>query len=156
MASPQDPATARSLPLTASRDVHANCGPDLDKYLPIPKADRELGSELQSLGHLVQQHVEDHYHGEPKFTTTGFIGQTLVDLGLGEDTKGLPGAAQLANMAANPSIRPLALQHIIMRVVFMSLAMNSKCEISLLPSLVMNMIRDMPPVEEHVGNPAGE
>lgn len=136
--------------------MHANRGPDLDKYLPIPKADGELRSELQSLGHLVQQHVEDHYHGEPKFTTTAFISQTLVEVGLGEDTKSLPGAAQLANMAANPSIRPLVLQHIIMRVIFMSLTMSAECGISLLPSLVMDMVRDMPPVEKHVGNPQGE
>lgn len=151
-----DPSTVGSLAFAPSRDVPLNRGSDLDKYLPIPKADRELAGELQSLGYLVQQHVEDHYHGEPKFTSTGLISQALVDLGLGEGSNTLPGAAQLASMAANPSIRHAALQHIIMRVTFMSLAMNSQCRISLLPSAVMELTRAMPSVEEHVGNAEGK
>lgn len=143
------------MPFAHFRDVSSSRGPEMDKFLPIPKADRELARELQSLGHLVQQHVEDHYHVEPKFTTTGFISQSLVDLGFGDDTKGVPSAAQLATMAANPSIRHVALQHIIMRVVFASLTLKSNSKISLLPPAIVDLVRDMPPIEEHVGNIEG-
>lgn len=151
-----DTSTVLSLPFPASRGVPLDRGSDLDQYLSTPKADRELAGELQSLGYLVQQHVEDHYHGEPKFTSTGFTSQALVDLGLGQDSGALPGVAQLANMAANPSIRHVALQHIIMRVTFMSLTMNSHCNISLLPSALVDLARAMPSVEQHVGNTEGK
>lgn len=151
-----DPSTVESPSFPAVRDVHPNRGPDLDKYFPIPKADRELASELQSLGHLVQQHVEDYYHGEPKFTSTGFISEALIDLGLGEDGNELPGTAQLTSMAANPTTRHAALQHIITRVIFMSLSMKSGRNISLLPSAIKDLLRDMPPVEKHSGSPEGK
>lgn len=148
---------ASILPLTAPQDVRPNREPDIEEYLPIPKADRELASELQSLCHLIQQHVENHYHGEPKFTSTGLINQALVDLGFDDEcAKELPGAAQLANMAANPSIRPITLQHIITRVIFMSLSINSESNVSLLPSAIVDLVRDMPPIEKHVGNPEGK
>lgn len=144
-----------SQPFPASPDGVSSAAPDLDKYLAIPQSDRELSSELQSLGHLVQQHVEDNYHLEPVTESIESLEETLRKLGISEDEKGTPSPTQLTTMAINPDTRHVALQHVIMRVIFMSLSAKPAGKFSLLPSTVTSLIQETPPVEKHLGNPEG-
>lgn len=128
---------------------------DLDQFLAVPKSDKELAGELQSLGYLIQQHVEDNYHLLPPGQGAGSLSQVLVDLGLGDSESSLPKPGHLAAMALDPSTRLPALQHVIARVIFGSLTVKSVGKISLLPSAVSSLVREMPPCEKHMGNPEG-
>lgn len=128
----------------------------LDEFLLLPKPDKELAGELQSLGHLIQQHVEDHYHLLPVQKSISSLGQALTVLGLAVDKKALSGLAQLADMSAEPRTRHVALQHVISRVIFESLAFRSTSKLSMLPPTVLSLVREMPPCEKHLGNPEGQ
>lgn len=128
---------------------------DLDQFLPVPKSDRELAGELQSLGYLIQQHVEDNYHLSPVEQRAESLSQDLVDLGPGDGEGTLPKPDQLAAMAEDPDTRFAALQHVIARVIFESLTVRSAGKISMLPPSVSSLVRGMPPCEKHIGNPEG-
>lgn len=128
---------------------------DLDQFLAVPKSDKELADELQSLGYLIQQHVEDNYHLLPVGQSAGSLSQVLVDLGLGNGGSSLLKPGELAIMALDPSTRLAALQHVIARAVFESLTIQSVGKISLLPPSVASLVRNMPPCEKHMGNPEG-
>lgn len=129
---------------------------DLDQFLLAPKPDKELAGELQSLGHLIQQHVEDYYHLSPVEESISSLSQALTELGLAVDGKAFPGPAQLADMSANSRMRHVALQHVISRVIFESLAVKSTSRISMLPPAVSSLVREMPPCEKHLGSPEGQ
>ncbi|KUI68785.1 hypothetical protein VM1G_04425 [Cytospora mali] len=126
---------------------------DLDQFLLAPKPDKELAGELQSLGHLIEQHVEDNYHLFPVKQSISSLSEALAKLGLAVDEDMLPGPAQLAGMAANPMTRYVTLQHVISRVIFESLAVKSTSETSMLPPAVSSLMREMPPCEKHLGSP---
>lgn len=128
---------------------------DLDQFLAVPKSDKELAGELQSLGYLIQQHVEDNYHLLPVGQSAGSLSQVLVDLGLGNGGSSLFEPGELAAKALDPSTRLAALQHVIARVIFGSLTVKSVGKISLLPPVVSSLVREMPPCENHMGNPEG-
>ncbi|KUI56838.1 hypothetical protein VP1G_04211 [Cytospora mali] len=128
---------------------------DLDQFLLAPKPDKELAGELQSLGHLIEQHVEDNYHLYPVKQSISSLSEALAKLGLAVDEDVLPGPAQLADMAAEPRTRYVALQHVISRVLFESLAVKSTSEISMLPPAVSSLMREIPPCEKHLGSPEG-
>lgn len=142
--------------LTASPVEPLSTVSDLDQFLLAPKPDRELAGELQSLGHLIQQHVEDNYHLFPVKQSIGSLGQALAELGLVVDGKTPSGTAKLAEMAANPLTRHVALQHVISRVIFDSLAAKSTSRLSMLPLAVSSLVREMPPCEKHLGSPQGQ
>lgn len=129
---------------------------DLDEFLLAPQPDKELAGELRSLGHLIQQHVEDNYHLFPVTQSAGSLNQALTELGLAVNGKTLPGPAQLACMTANPKTRHVALQHVISRVIFDSLTARSTSKLSMLPLAVSSLVREMPPCEKHLGNPEGQ
>ncbi|ROW09572.1 hypothetical protein VMCG_02512 [Cytospora schulzeri] len=126
---------------------------DLDEFLLAPKPDKELAGELQSLGHLIQQHVEDNYHLLPVKQSISSLTEALTELGLDVGGTALPGPAQLADMSANPETRYSALQHVISRVVFESLAVKSTRKLSMLPPAVSSLVRELPPCEKHLGSP---
>ena len=54
------------------------------QFLLAPKSDKELACEMQSLGYLIQRHVEDNYHLSPVRQNSESLSQVLEDLGLGE------------------------------------------------------------------------
>lgn len=129
---------------------------DLDQFLLAPRPDTELAGELRSLGHLIQQHVEDNYHLLPLKRSTSSLSQALTGLGFTADNKALPGPERLADLTADPKTRHFALQHVISRVIFESLALRSTSKLSLLPPAVSVMAREIPPCEKHLGNPKGQ
>lgn len=128
---------------------------DIDQFLLAPKSDKELAEEVQSLGYLIQQHVEDNYHLSPVRQSAESLNQELECLGLGEGDFTVPKPAQLAAMATDPKTRFATLQHVIARVIFDSLSVKSVGKISMLPPSVSSLVREMPPCEKHVGNSEG-
>lgn len=141
--------------LTASPVEPSLNASDLDQFLLIPRSDRGLAGELQSLGHLIEQHVEDTYHLFSVNQSVGSLSQALAELGLAVDGEALPGPAQLAGLSANPRTRHAALRHVISRVIFDSLAARSTSKLSMLPLAMSSLVREMPPCERHLGNPEG-
>lgn len=127
----------------------------LDQFLPIPTSDKELISELRSLGYLIQQHVEDNYDLSPVTQSDKALSQALKELGLASTSKGIPTPERLARLAVEPETRHATLQHIISRVLFDSISVESTGRFSMLPPSVSSFIRDMPPCEEHLGNQEG-
>lgn len=129
---------------------------DLDQFLAIPKSDKDLVGELRSLGHLIQQHVEDNYHLSAIAESTSSLSQALENVGLGDTVKGVPGPEQLVKLAVEPETRHLALRHVIARVMFDNISIKSAGKLSMLPPSFSLLMRTMPPVEEHIGNPEGQ
>lgn len=158
-----DKKSSESCGLTASPIQHAS-GPsvsELDQFLALPTSNKDLVSELRSLGHLIEQHVEDNYHLSPVSQTLGSLSEALADLGLTNTSeKGVPGAFQLASMAVNPEKRHIALQHVIARFIFGSISVdsirNSFGKFSLLPSSLTSVINHMAPCEKHLGSQKGQ
>lgn len=132
---------------------------DIDRFLPIPRAEKELVSELRSLGHLVQQHVEDKYHYREVEQSADSLSEALSNLGVDGDGDEVPDARQLAVLTLDLETRQVGLQHIISRVIFDSLSadiiMSTRDTLSLLPPSMTAMLQDMPHCEKHIGNPDG-
>lgn len=133
---------------------------DIDRFLPIPRSEKGLISELRSLGHLVQQHVEDKYHYREVVQSADSLSEALSNLGVDGDGDEVPDAKQLAVLTLDPETRQVGLQHIISRVIFDSLSadiiMSTRDTLSLLPPSMTAMLQDMPHCEKHMGNPDGK
>lgn len=133
---------------------------DLDQFLALPASNKDLVSELTSLGHLIQQHVEDNYHLSSILQQPESLSEAISDLGLTSSKKGLPGPAQLASMAIDAETRHAALQHIIARVVFASTSVdsirNSLSKLSLLPASVTSIVNSVALCEQHLGIQKGK
>lgn len=156
-----DDKSCDSLPLTAPLATEPvpdaeSAVSNLDQFLTIPKSDKDLVNELRSLGHLIQQHVEDHYHSSSVTQSTSSLSECLTDLGFRSTLIGVPGPDHLASMAVEEETRHVALQHVISRVIFDSISVKMTGNISLLPPSISYLVRDMPPCEKHMGNPQGE
>ena len=81
----------------------------LDQFLLPPKSDKELAGEMQSLGYLIQQHVEDNYHLSLVRQSGESLRQVLEDLGLGDGDITVPKPGQPPAMAMDPGTRFAAL-----------------------------------------------
>ncbi|KAH9992388.1 hypothetical protein F4779DRAFT_609227 [Xylariaceae sp. FL0662B] len=123
----------------------------LDQFLLDPKSDAEIGTELRSLGYLVQQHVENNYHLQLVHCSENDLVKALTHLGLDRGIE-IP-AAQLASMALDPNKRYSTLRHVIARVAFASVTFGEEPPISLLPPLLSLFPSMIPPTENHRGNP---
>ncbi|XXH04350.1 hypothetical protein Hte_010764 [Hypoxylon texense] len=123
---------------------------DLDQFLLDSTPDTEISAELRSLNHLLQQHVEDNYHLQPVSSSTNDLSQALLRLGLGQD--GTMTAMRLASLSLDPAHRYNAIQHVIARVTFASIAFDEASPFSLLPQPVFSFVSMIPAVENRRGN----
>lgn len=125
----------------------------LDQFLLDSKPDADIAAELQSLGQLIQQHVENNYHLQPVQRSPNVLAQTLVQLGLYEQDSSA--AISLASLAVDPRTRWAALQHVISRVTFASSSLDGHSPISLLPPFSGAFVQTLPPIESHRGSSEG-
>lgn len=125
----------------------------LDQFLLDSKPDADIAAELQSLGQLIQQHVENNYHLQPVQRSPNVLAQTLVQLGLYEQDSSA--AISLASLAVDPRTRWAALQHVISRVTFASSSLDGHSPISLLPPFAGAFVQTLPPIESHRGSSEG-
>ncbi|KAI1333539.1 hypothetical protein F5Y15DRAFT_404915 [Xylariaceae sp. FL0016] len=121
----------------------------LHEFLLDAKPDNELGAELRSLGHLIQQHVENNYHLQP-FGDAASLIEPLSMLGMGNNTS-IP-IEQIAMLAADPRTRYHTIQHVIAQVTFPSITMEGISPVSLLPPTVSKFRSLIPPTENHRGS----
>ncbi|KAI1758859.1 hypothetical protein GGR53DRAFT_524329 [Hypoxylon sp. FL1150] len=123
---------------------------ELDQFLLDSTPDADIRAELRSLNHLLSQHVDNNYHLKPVSHSASELSQVLLKLGLGQD--GAMTALKLATLSLNPPDRYFAIQHIIAKVVFASVAFNEASPYSLLPQPVSLFTSTIPAVEGRSGN----
>jgi hypothetical protein len=117
----------------------------LDKFLLDSSPDKEIASELRSLGTLIQQHVENNYHLQPVQEDPRVLAASLAQLGVVNGGSLAPDA--LAQLALEPNTRQVALQHVISQVLFTSVDVSSRSALSMLPAPLAAFLRSIPPKE---------
>ena len=128
-------------------------GLPLSHFLPAPTPDKDLARELQALGFLIQQHVENFYHLKPVSVDPSAVAGGLSDLGLGRG-KGIS-TSHLATLVLDPSSRQFALQHIISCVTFGNLVADPRAVSSMLPPSVTAFTKELPSRDQRRGNAEG-
>ncbi|KAK3496895.1 uncharacterized protein B0T23DRAFT_372964, partial [Neurospora hispaniola] len=129
-----------------------NVMPQLKNFLLDSLSDQELAAELRDRHHLIQQHVENHYHFHP-LDATRINRQSLVaalsQLGLGQASTEGPSAETIVSFALDPNTRQIALQHVLSTVIFTSIDPSARSPLSMLPPSVAAFLQSIPMDEEH-------
>ncbi|KAH6871410.1 hypothetical protein B0T10DRAFT_523065 [Thelonectria olida] len=109
----------------------------LDHFLLAATPDREIKSELQALGNLIAQHVENNYHSglAPSHSV---LSQALVQLGFSHR------ADAVASMCVKPESRSIGLRHVISQTIFRSIDVHSRSSISMLPAPIAASLQAVP------------
>ncbi|KAK2591512.1 hypothetical protein QQS21_010787 [Conoideocrella luteorostrata] len=118
----------------------------LSQFLLEATPDREIAQEVQSLGQLIRQHVESHYHSKSVNANTNTQGLSAT---LG--TLGFPSldARAVAGLCLDPTTRKSGLRHVIMRATFNSIDVHSRNGLpSMLPRPIASFLQAMPPDEQ--------
>ncbi|KAI0481271.1 hypothetical protein GGR56DRAFT_629641 [Xylariaceae sp. FL0804] len=121
----------------------------LREFLLDAKPESEISTELRSLGHLIEQHVENNYHLQPVRSQEA-LSLSLSELGFGRN--GYLSPALLAPLVADPMTRYQAIQHVIARVTFASITPGGTSPVSLLPAPVAPFYSMIPPTESYRGS----
>ncbi|KAI1409477.1 hypothetical protein F5Y13DRAFT_169920 [Hypoxylon sp. FL1857] len=119
----------------------------LDQFLLDSSSDAEISSEMGSLGQLLQQHVENHYHMQPVSQSVDTLSTALIHLGI--DQNSTMSASRLAALAIDPNTRRSAIQHVIARVTFASVTLDGASPLSLLPQPISSFVSLMPVTDGH-------
>ncbi|KAH8898752.1 hypothetical protein GQ53DRAFT_836811 [Thozetella sp. PMI_491] len=114
---------------------------ELAHFLTAPASDNDLSRELQSLGYLVQQHVESNYHVKPIAENQGVLAEALHDIGQGDT------AATVAPLAFNSETRHAAIQHTIASAIFTSLSFGRQTPVSMLPASAAAFAHEQTPIQ---------
>ncbi|KAF4815786.1 hypothetical protein CGCTS75_v012890 [Colletotrichum tropicale] len=136
---PESKALASSAPANHSDNIQIN------QFLLDATPDKELAGELQSLGELIQQHVENNYHSNPVQIDTHALAPSLSNLGLGELSK--LSTEEIASLCIDPKTRQAGLQHVVSLAVFGSIDFKAKSRYSMLPGPIASFLQSIPPVE---------
>ncbi|KAI2630419.1 hypothetical protein GGS21DRAFT_200062 [Xylaria nigripes] len=129
---------------TAADQLH------FDQFLLDPKPDSAITSELRSLGRLVNEHAQAHYHLQPVQLESSKLRQPLYDLGIEKGSA--PAIARLASLAIEPRTRLNAIRYVICKAAFESTVISGGTCVSLLPPMVSNMSSSAPPLRDHLGS----
>ncbi|EQB54271.1 hypothetical protein CGLO_05909 [Colletotrichum gloeosporioides Cg-14] len=139
---PESKALASSAPANHSDNIQIN------QFLLDATPDKELAGELQSLGELIQQHVENNYHSNPVQIDPHALApslSSLSNLGLGELSK--LSTEEIASLCIDPKTRQAGLQHVVSLAVFGSIDFKAKSRYSMLPGPIASFLQSIPPVE---------
>ncbi|KAI0096238.1 hypothetical protein GGR51DRAFT_568716 [Nemania sp. FL0031] len=120
-----------------------------DRFLLGSTPDEVLTRDLHSLGRLVQQHTEAHYHANPVQLDSNSLHQPLRELGIEKDNA--PAIEKIASLALEPQTRLNAIRHVIAKAAFESTVIGGSTCISLLPPLLSGFSLAMPPIEGNSG-----
>ncbi|TDZ35295.1 hypothetical protein C8035_v009825 [Colletotrichum spinosum] len=127
----------------------------LAQFLLDVTPDKDLLSELQSLGELIRQHVDNHYHSRPVQASPQPLVSALRNLGFG-DISTLT-IEEVVGACIDPQTRQAGLQHVIALLVFTSIDFSSSnsrssgSRYSMLPNTVSSLLQSMPPPEARGG-----
>ncbi|KAF4814238.1 hypothetical protein CGCSCA5_v008045 [Colletotrichum siamense] len=136
---PESKALASSAPANHSDNIQIN------QFLLDATPDKELAGELQSLGELIQQHIENNYHSNPVQIDPHALAPSLSNLGLGDLSK--LSTEEIASLCIDPKTRQAGLQHVVSLAVFGSIDFKAKSRYSMLPGPIASFLQSIPPVE---------
>ncbi|KFG79596.1 hypothetical protein MANI_022004 [Metarhizium anisopliae] len=121
----------------------------LKQFLPEATPDREIAQEMQSLGGLIHQHVENYYHSRTVNASTRDLSTTLKSLGFkGQSSSPDTYTKNIAALCLDPKTRQSGLRHVITRAIFSSIGFHTQTSLpSMLPQPVASFLQAMPPDE---------
>lgn len=120
----------------------------LKQFMLEATPDRDIVQETESIGALIEQHVETYYHAEPLRADTRILVSALMQLGFSTSNSPASLDAQHATaLCIHPRSRQVGLRHVIMRVLFSNIDTKSPHSPSLLPAPVASFIRAIPSAE---------
>ncbi|KAM0745362.1 hypothetical protein ACQRIT_000746 [Beauveria bassiana] len=126
----------------------------LSQFLLEPTPDRDVAQETQSIGALIDQHVESYYHHHPIAGDQRAPASALADLGFPFSSAASLDAQGATALCLDPRSRQVGLRHVIMRVLFSSIDVHSSQGPSMLPAPVASFLRAIPPAEsDRLGDP---
>ncbi|KAJ4147945.1 hypothetical protein LMH87_002438 [Akanthomyces muscarius] len=127
----------------------------LNQFLLEATPDRDIAQETQSIGALIDQHVESYYHTHPVTVDNRALASVLTQLGFPLTTNSTSLDAQsAAALCLDPRSRRVGLRHVLMRVLFSSIDMHSPHGPSMLPAPAASFLRAIPPAEsDRFGDP---
>ncbi|KAG5980823.1 hypothetical protein E4U55_003577 [Claviceps digitariae] len=151
-----------------NNDMNRMNGIQLNHFLLEATPDRDIAQEVQSLGELIHQHVQNYYHTKPVLANTESLSAALSDLGFSSATKSIGShipAQSMAILCRDASTRSVGLRHVIMRAAFSSIDfelqygsnnLNRIADASgplpcLLPQPMVPFLRAMAPHENEAG-----
>ncbi|KAG6003043.1 hypothetical protein E4U21_002432 [Claviceps maximensis] len=150
-------------------EMNRTNGIQLNHFLLEATPDRDIAQEVQSLGELIHQHVENYYHTKPVLANTQSLSAALASLGFSSDAtssrSSIP-AQSMAVLCQDADTRLVGLRHVIMRAAFSSIDFDLQhgCSNitegggsggslpSLLPEPMVSLLRTMPAHEEETGD----
>ncbi|KAI5460103.1 hypothetical protein BGZ63DRAFT_455633 [Mariannaea sp. PMI_226] len=135
-ASPESSKEASHPDVVASPSLNGDDG-QLDRFLLDAMPDRNIRTELQALGDLVDQHVEGYYHSGPT-TSVSALSRCLAQLGFTRN------AEAVATMCSSPDSRQAGLRHVISQVIFRSIDVHSRSQLSMLPAPLAAFLQSIP------------
>ncbi|KAK2767108.1 hypothetical protein CKAH01_15383 [Colletotrichum kahawae] len=141
---PESKALASSTPASHSDGIQIN------QFLLDATPDKEMAGELQSLGELIQQHVENNYHSNPVQIDPHALAPSLSNLGLGELSK--LSTEEIASFCIDQKTRQAGLQHVVSLAVFGSIDFKAKNRYSMLPGPIASFLHSIPPTESRGGD----
>ncbi|KAK0671435.1 hypothetical protein QBC41DRAFT_192042, partial [Cercophora samala] len=119
--------------------VRGSSDTPLDFYLLDGTGDSEIISELQALGHLIKDHVENNYHVRSIRHDAPAIKETLRGFGLDERTQ-----SQIATLSLDSRTRHVAIRWLLSRAIFFALDVHSAGGLSLLPPSIVEFVKALP------------
>ncbi|OAR01144.1 hypothetical protein LLEC1_05186 [Akanthomyces lecanii] len=127
----------------------------LNQFLLEATPDRDIVQETQSIGSLIDQHVESYYHTHPITVDTRALASVLSQSGFLFTTNPACLDAQgAAALCLDPRSRRVGLRHILMRVLFSSIDVHPFHGPSMLPAPAASFLRAIPPAEsDRFGDP---
>ncbi|KAF7931612.1 uncharacterized protein EAE98_004348 [Botrytis deweyae] len=112
----------------------------MQSYIIAERADdSQLRHQMQNLGELIYQHVENHYTTGPHTGTSQDFAATLRKCGYSERTE--PTISTLGSLLGNSSERQIAIKSLIAWVILRGVELNSGSEYSLLPDEITSFYR---------------
>ncbi|OAA39358.1 hypothetical protein NOR_06196 [Metarhizium rileyi] len=145
------PVYSKSNAISGETNAHASTPAaahdiQLEQFFPEATPDRTIVQEVQSLGGLVHQHVENYYHSKPVSVTPHNLSALLQGLGF----SGIGPSPDLymqtiAALCLNPKTRQYGLRHVILRATFGSIDVYSQNRLpSMLPGPVASFLQAIP------------
>ena len=129
------PSTAKFDP---SNIVAGQANP-LSQYLLDGAGDSEVTAELSSLGFLIEQHVQSHYHQRPLNNISESLDSSLAQLGVPGDAR-----KSILGLALSPKTRSVAIRSLLAWVIFSNLSIHTPSSLSLLPPSVTAFVQSLP------------
>ncbi|TEY74751.1 hypothetical protein BOTCAL_0070g00180 [Botryotinia calthae] len=112
----------------------------MQNYLIAERADdSQLRHQMQNLGELIYQHVENHYTTGPHTGSSQDFTATLKKCGYSERTD--PTISTLGSLLGNSSERQTAIKNLIAWVILKGVELNRASEYSLLPDEITTFYR---------------